>query len=75
MFWIKYSDAEKLLYSQYYEIGTEDIAALKALQGAKDNLNEKHAKLAQDKGIWNGQNPDSIATASEIATMAYRTQV
>lgn len=71
---MKYSDIG-LLYSQYYEIGTEDIASIKLIQSAKEARETVFAELAKTKGIWNGANPDAIATEIEISIMAYRTQV
>ena len=71
---MKYSDAEKLLFSQYYEIGTEDIDALKKLAQIKESNDVAFAEKARVAGIWNGTNPDAKATNYEIAVMFYRTQ-
>ena len=73
-FWMKYSDAEKLLYSQYYEIGTEDIEELKKIAQIKESNDAVFAEKARVAGIWNGNAPDSKATNYEISVMFYRTQ-
>lgn len=72
-FWIKYSDIG-VLYTQYYEVGVEDIDALKKIQEAKEVNANKFYEAAKAKGIINGERPNDIASETEISIMAYRTQ-
>lgn len=57
------------LFSQYIQLGTEDIAALKKL---KDDRNMNYSSLAKTRGIWNGERPSILATADEIKIMLER---
>jgi hypothetical protein len=39
---------------------------------ARDARNSKYSQLAKQKGIWNGERPDDVATYIEIAIMIER---
>lgn len=65
-FWMPYSMIGRL-FSQYIQLGKEDIDALKK---AKDT--NKALYLEKAKKVWNGERASDIATAEEIKIMLGR---
>lgn len=58
-----------MLYSTYILLDPSDAGALK---DARNVRAQKYAHDAKDKGIWNGIQPDMIASDEEVYIMANR---
>lgn len=67
-FYIKFEDV-KYLYSTYMLLDPSDADALREVKNIRA---KRYADACQAKGVWNGQNPDAIATNEEIALMVNR---
>lgn len=67
-FYLSFDDVG-LLYSTYIVLDPSDAGALK---DARNVRAQKYAWVAKEKGIWNGIQPDGIASDEEIYIMANR---
>lgn len=67
-FYLSFDDVG-LLYSTYMLLDPSNAGALKDVRNVRA---QKYAQDAKEKGIWNGIQPDGIASDEEIYIMANR---